>query len=165
MFLPPPPHSGADLGRAVPGGHQRFPRDLSKRIISEAELHRCSRHSWLPPSNHFSFLYYRTPVFGSSHSYLRGFAGGASGKELACQCRRHKRWGFNLWVGKILWRRSWQPSLVFLPGESHGQRSLAGYSSWGHEELDTTEVTKHTHTHTHTHIPPSEIEVFPLASL
>ena len=59
--------------------------------------------------------------------------------------------GFNPWVGKILWRRSWQPSLVFLPGESHGQRSLAGYSSWGHEELDTTEVTKHTRTHTHTH--------------
>ena len=37
--------------------------------------------------------------------------------------------GFNPWVGKILWRRAWQPTLVFLPGESHGQRSLVGYSS------------------------------------
>ena len=55
------------------------------------------------------------------------FPGGASGKEPACQCRRHKRCGFNPWVGKIHWRRKWQPTPVFLPGESHGQRSLTGY--------------------------------------
>ena len=55
------------------------------------------------------------------------FPGGASGKEPTCQCRRHKRHGFDPWVGKIPWRRAWQPTLV-LPGESHGQRSLAGYS-------------------------------------
>ena len=59
-----------------------------------------------------------------------GFPGGASGKEPACQCRRHKRHWFDLWVRKIPWRRAWQPSPVFLPGESHGQRSLAGYSPW-----------------------------------
>ena len=41
--------------------------------------------------------------------------------------------------GKIPWRRAWQPTPVFLPGESYGQRSLAGYSPWGHKELDTTE--------------------------
>ena len=46
---------------------------------------------------------------------------------------------FDPWVGKILWRREWQLTPVFLPGESHGPRSLAGYSPWGHEELDTTE--------------------------
>ena len=57
----------------------------------------------------------------------RGFLGGASGKEPACQCRRHKRRRFSPWVGKILWKRAQQPSPVFLPGESHGQRSLAGY--------------------------------------
>ena len=44
---------------------------------------------------------------------------GASGKELASQCRRHKRWRFNPWVGKIPWRRAWQPTPVFWPGESH----------------------------------------------
>ena len=43
------------------------------------------------------------------------------------------------WVRKIPWRREWQPTPIFLPGESHGQRSLAGYSPWGHRELDTTE--------------------------
>ena len=47
--------------------------------------------------------------------------------------------GFDPWVGKIPWRRAWQPTPVFLPGESHGQRSLRGYSPWGHEESDTTE--------------------------
>ena len=48
---------------------------------------------------------------------------------------------FDLWVGKISWRRAWQPTLLFLPGKPHGQRSLAGYSPWGCKELDTTEVT------------------------
>ena len=43
------------------------------------------------------------------------------------------------WVGKIPRRREWQPTPVFLPGESHGQRSLAGYSPWGCEESDMTE--------------------------
>ena len=56
---------------------------------------------------------------------------------------------FNPWVGKILGRRKRQPSLVFLPGKSHGQRSLVGYpplvGPWGHKELDTTEHTHHTH--------------------
>ena len=42
-------------------------------------------------------------------------------------------------VGKIPWKRKWQPTPVFLPGESHGQRSLVGYNSWGLKELDTTE--------------------------
>ena len=57
----------------------------------------------------------------------------------ACQCRRHKRHRFNPWVGKIPWRRAWQPTPVFLPGEFHGQRSLAGYSSWNHKESEMTE--------------------------
>ena len=43
------------------------------------------------------------------------------------------------WVGKIPWRRAWQPTPIFLPGESYGQRSLEGYSPWGCKESDTTE--------------------------
>ena len=76
---------------------------------------------------------------------LRGFSGGVSGKERACQCRRHKRRWFNLWFGKIPLRSAWQPTPVFLPGESHGQRKLVGYILQGHEEWDTTEATQHTH--------------------
>ena len=47
--------------------------------------------------------------------------------------------GFDPWIRKICWRRVWQPTPVFLPGESHGQRSLTGDSLWGHKELDMTE--------------------------
>ena len=75
-----------------------------------------------------------------------GFPDGASGKEPDCQCRRHKRYGFDPWVGKMPWRRKWQPSAVFFPGESHGQRSLKGYNPQGRQELDTTEATEHAHT-------------------
>ena len=49
--------------------------------------------------------------------------------------------GFNPWVGKIPWKRAQQPTPVFLPGKSHGQRSLAGYSPLGYKEWDTTETT------------------------
>ena len=56
-----------------------------------------------------------------------GFPSGTSGKETAGQCGRHKRCGFDPWVGKIAWRRAWQ-ILVFLPREFRGQRNLAGYS-------------------------------------
>ena len=68
-------------------------------------------------------------------------SGGTSGKEPACQCRRRKRRQFNPWVRKIPWRRAWQPTQVFLPGESHGQRSLVGYRPWHYKELDMTKGT------------------------
>ena len=71
--------------------------------------------------------------------YHPGFPGGTSGKEPACQCRRLKRPSFNPWVRKTPWRRKWQPTPVFLSGESHGQRSLVGYSPWHSKESDTTE--------------------------
>ena len=56
--------------------------------------------------------------------------------RICLQCGRP---GFDLWVEKILWRRKWQPTPVFLPREFHGQRILAGYSPWGCKESDTTE--------------------------
>ena len=62
-----------------------------------------------------------------------------SSKESACRCRSHRKPRFNPWVGKIPWRRKCQPNLVYLPGKSYGQRSLAGYSAWGHKESDGTE--------------------------
>ena len=71
--------------------------------------------------------------------YTIGLLGGASGKQLACQCRRHKRCLFDPWVGKVPWRRALQPTPVFLPGKSHGQRRLVGCCLWGRIESDTTE--------------------------
>ena len=76
-----------------------------------------------------------------------GFPGGTRGKESAHQCRTHKRCQFDPWVEKIPWRRKRQLTPIFLPGESHGQKSLSGYSPWGHKELDTTEATWHAHTY------------------
>ena len=67
---------------------------------------------------------------------VNGFSRWLSGKESACQCRRC---GFNPWVRKISWRRECQPTPVFLPGKSYGQRSLVGYSHGVAKESDTTE--------------------------
>ena len=60
-----------------------------------------------------------------------------SGKESTCQCRRP---GFDPWVRKIPWRRKWQPTPVFLPGESPRQKSLVGYSPRGHKKSGTIEL-------------------------
>ena len=68
-----------------------------------------------------------------------GFPSGVTGKEPTCQCRRHKRHRFNPWARKIPCSRKWHPIPAFLPGKFHGQRSLVGYSPWGHKELDMTE--------------------------
>ena len=59
-----------------------------------------------------------------------------SSKQPTCQCRRP---GFDPWVGKIPWRRKWEPTLVFLPGKFHGQRSLEGYSPRGLKEPGTSQ--------------------------
>ena len=83
----------------------------------------------------------KIPEAGKQMDETWGFPGGVSGKESACQCRRHKRCRFDPWVTKIPLRRAWQTTPVFLPGEFHGQRSLVGYSPWSHKKLDTTEHT------------------------
>ena len=67
-------------------------------------------------------------------------------KEFTCQCRRC---GFDPWVRKILWGRKWQPTPVFLPGKSHGQRSLVGYSPRGHKDSDTA---KYAHMHSYPYV-------------
>ena len=64
------------------------------------------------------------------------FPGGSGSKSICLQCGRP---GFDPWVRKMPWRRKLQPTPVFLPGKSHGQRNLVGYSPWGHKESDTTE--------------------------
>ena len=80
-----------------------------------------------------------------------GFPGGARGKEPACQCRRLKRLRFDPWVREIPWRRAWQPTPVFLPGESHGERSpTGGLQSIGSQRIRHN-WTDFIHIHTHTH--------------
>ena len=101
-------------------------------------------HSFLPDTwrHHFAFsmsmCIYKLIVLNDVIFYfifiqVVRFPRWLSGKESACQCRR---WRFDFCVGRVLWRRKWQPTSVYLPVKSHGQRSLAGCSPWGHEELD-----------------------------
>ena len=86
----------------------------------------------------------------NKHTYLLksgGFLGGPMVEESTFQCRRL---GFDLSVSRIPWGRKWHPTPVFLPGKSHGQRSLAGCSPWGCKELDMTkQLRKHACTHVH----------------
>ena len=74
------------------------------------------------------------------------FPGGLVVKNLPARGRCKRCW-FHLWVKEMPWRRAWQPTWVLLTGESHGQRSLVGYSPWGRKELGTTEATWHTSMH------------------
>ena len=67
---------------------------------------------------------------------VSSFPGGSDSKEFAGNAGDP---GSIPGLRRCPWRREWQPTAVFLPGESHGQRSLAGYSSWGRKESDTTE--------------------------
>ena len=103
----------------------------------------------------YSHLFQNFPQFIVIHT-VKGFLAvpfllisqiGAHGKEFTSQCRRCKRLRLDPWVRKIPWRRKWQATPTFLPGESHEQRSLVSYNPQGRKESNTTEYT-HTHTHT-----------------
>ena len=74
---------------------------------------------------------------------MLGFPGGASGEEPICQWRRHQRHGFDPWVGEIPWRRAWQHTPVFLPGESHRQRSLVASQRVRHDWSDLPCTSTH----------------------
>ena len=91
--------------------------------------------SFLPPSIFKALLYYILTCIISLKKKKKTFYF-VLDKESACHCRRLRSCGFGPWVGKIPWRRKWQPTPEFLFGESHGQRSLAGYSPRSHKELD-----------------------------
>ena len=67
-----------------------------------------------------------------------GFPNGSAVKD-RLQSRRHRRYRFDPWIRKIPWRRKWQPTLVFLPEKSHGQRSLTDYNAWSCKEYDMIE--------------------------
>ena len=83
------------------------------------------------------------------------FPGGARGKEPACQCRRHNRLRFNPWVRKIPWGIAWQPTPVFVLGESSWTKEPGGLQSIKLQRVRRNLAHTHayTHTHTHTHTP------------
>ena len=90
---------------------------------------------YMSANYHNVYINYQSSI----HSFCKQLVGiprWLSGKEFTCQCRKHQRCRLNPWVRKIPCRRKWQSTPGFLPGESHGQRSLLGYS---HKKRDMTE--------------------------
>ena len=85
----------------------------------------------------FSFSIFLKFLFHVGVEVIYGIPRWFCGKESTCQPRKPKRHRFVPCVRKMHWRRKWPPAPVFLPGKFHGQRSLAGYSSWGHKDLST----------------------------
>ena len=123
-------------------------KSLVQHHSSKASILRCSAffivqlsHPYMQPLTPQIKLFVLCSFDTDYRSTHLAIPGSARGKEPTCLCRGHKRHMFDPWVGKISWRRPWQPIPVFLSGEFHGQRSLVGYSPWGHKGLDTTEVT------------------------
>ena len=139
-------------------------------------------HDWATSLSLFTFMHWRrkwqpTPGFlpgesqgwGSLWAAVYGVAQSrtrlkrlSSSSSSSSSSHRHRRrcdcsHRFDPWVEKIPWKRKWQPTPVFLPGKSQGQRSLVGYSPWGYKELDTMEQLTHTHTHT----PLNKISSYP----
>ena len=111
----PNPLSSSSEWPSPPG--PQFTRPIRRQFVSIHSIihsfNKCSVSTWLP-------------------KWL-------SGKEFACQCRRHKKRRFDPRIGKRPWSRKWQLTSVFLPGNFHGQRSMVGYSPWSCKESDTTE--------------------------
>ena len=112
--------------------------------ISKSDVYIC-RHVLMPRTAQ-SHRTRRDTLLDSQSNTLQLFynrlSWWLSGKEFTCQRRRCV---FNPWVRKTSWRRAWQPTPVFLPGESYGQRSLAGYSAWGQKRVGHDLMTKQQH--------------------
>ena len=141
VIWPQCPHAKAEKPwSTVPGGvlslegvstcvcswqHHRYYQHPLSRLHADCPLGREAKVHWCKWPN--SLVY-------------RGFPHGAVVKNAPANAGDVDSIpGFDPWGGKIPWRRAWQPTPVCLPGESHGQRSLAGYSPWGRRESDTTE--------------------------
>ena len=108
------------------GPHLQYPQTV---FLQACLIAAFNSKGYMPLCSHQGqreSFFYKSPEF-CSDKFVLGFPGGTGDKEPTCQCRRHKRRGFDPCSGKILWRRAWQPTAVFLPEESHGQRNLVDY--------------------------------------
>ena len=94
---------------------------LVSLALTNGFLYHCTTYNWM------YLLKTKIPLlwFSQTISFSSNKVRWSGGKESACQCRRHR---FNPWVGKIPWKRKWQPIPVFLPGKFHGERSLEATS-------------------------------------
>ena len=115
--------------------HHQLPELTQTHVHLVGDVIQLS-HPLLSPSSLTFNLSQNQGLFKLVSSSHKDFPGASDCKSICLQCGRP---GFDLWVGKIPCRRKWQSTPELLPGKSHGQRSLVGYSPWGHKESDTTE--------------------------
>ena len=101
-------------------------------------LHPCSLSPHFHPFQNIIWVELGWMQLGWVLLTMPDFLGGSLVKNLTAMQKKREMWVFVPWVGKIPWKRKWQPTPLFLLGKSHGQRSLAGYSPWGCKELDMT---------------------------
>ena len=111
------------------------PKQLTKKSLELAKVFCKVSGYKVNPEKSFVFLY-----------TSMGFPGGTSGEKPTCQCRRCKRTRLDPWIGKIPWRRAWQPTPVSLPGESHGQRNLATVHRMAQSQIRLKRLSTHTYT-------------------
>ena len=139
--------SNAGDGGSIPGWgskipHALWPKKKKKKTQNIKQKQYCNKFS-----KNFENVLYKKKIFKKSHlsplCFPRGLPRLLSGEEPIFQHRRHKRRGFGPWVRKIPWRRKWQPTPVFLPGESHGHRRL-GAAVHGAVKSQTR-LSLHTH--------------------
>ena len=132
------PTLGDSMDCSLPGSSVR---GIFQARALELVAISCSRGSPQGSSHVLCFLHWQVDslppaVWEAQSLHSLGLLWQLSQQRIRLQCRRPR---FSPWVGKIPWRRKWQPTLVFLPGKSHGQRGLVGYSPWGCKESDTTQ--------------------------
>ena len=148
-----PAACSARRGRQGQATHQGFPHHPRRHLqpsdtalagplagLESASRAGCPRTGWHWSQRPQSAMQETKALISAVTGESRG---GSRAAAPGCGFSRGTRDRFNPWVGKIPWSRKWQSTPVFLPGESHGQRSLAGFSLWDCKELDTTE---HAHT-------------------
>ena len=109
---------------------------MRQRWSNEAGIKKQPRKK-LPQGNH-EVRVWQKPALKAGQQVFSAFGLVTQTVRICLPCRRPR---FDPWVRKIPWRRKWQPTPVFLPGESHGQRSLAGYSPWGHRVRMTEQLS------------------------
>ena len=114
--------------------HKIHPFKVYNSMVSSIFTELCSCHHYLIPECFHDSMKTSHTINNHSPFPPLSFLGGSDSIE----CLQFGKPRFDSWVGKILWRRAWQPTPVFLPGESHEQWSLPGYSPWVHTELETT---------------------------
>ena len=121
-------------------GDRRMKFDKEIRSWDSLEAENSPRES--PCENHHRVRSSYSLILEDIY-HVVGLPGWLSCEEPTCQYRRHERRRFDPWVGKIPWRKVWQPTPVLLPRESHGQRSQAVYGPSSHKESDMTKATSH----------------------